>query len=896
MAEQPTGTVTFLFSDIEGSTRLLERLGGEQYAQVLDLHRRLLRKAFDSHGGYEVDAEGDAFFVSFASASEAAGAAADSQQALADADWPEECPIRVRMGLHTGEPLVVPPKYVGLDVHRAARIMAAAHGGQVLLSQTTRDLLMGGVRDLGDHRLKDLSQPQRLYQLLIEGQPPDFPQLRTLGNRTTNLPIQPTPLVGRARELAELTELLTGTARLVTLTGAGGSGKTRLALQAAAEAIDAFPDGVFLVALAALSDAALVVPTLAQTLDVSEQPGEALEQTLEQFLSDREVLLLLDNVEQVVEAGAALAGLLAQIPGLRILVTSREPLRVAGEREYPLEPLPVPQAGDSVDAAQLSEFDAVALFIERALAVRPEFAITNENAPAVAEICARLDGLPLAIELAAARLRLLSPQALLARLDGRFALLTSGPRGAPERQQTLRAAIEWSYRLLSEPEQRLFSRLGGFVGGCRIEQAEIVGDDDGALGIDLLDALQALLEKSLLRRRDDPDGEPRFWMLETIREYALDALGDDVERLRKAHAHTYLAVAESQSVRLRGSGSKDACDRLEAERPNLRAAFDWAIQAADDDLLSRLWIAVGEFWLIRGHQREARTYLEPSLATATDDLTAAARTQVLRYAFWTYSWLGERERAEAVAEERIRVARASGDANLIAGALTSLATATGDRGEFGRALQLQHESVAILRERADPAGLAAGLVNLAVHYEDVDDWEACRQANEEALSIFRRLGDEAAAAETEHNLAAALLAEGDVEHAREHLRAALPVLHRNGQWSVIAWTVHELGLVALQEGDPERAARLCAARESIQRQIGFIPRPKLLEIVDRQLEPIAAGRDEPTIDAAWVEGAAMTGDQAVAYALAEDAMTPPALKAARKSTGRTPNSHRRAPR
>jgi predicted ATPase/class 3 adenylate cyclase len=870
MAEQPTGTVTMLFSDIEGSTRLLERIGADRYAEALDLHRRLLREAFERHGGYEVDCEGDAFFVSFASAQEAVAAATQAQQALAVAEWPKGGVVRVRMGLHTGEPLAAPPKYVGMDVHRAARIMGAAHGGQVLVSQTTRDLVEAELRDLGEHRLKDLSQRQRLYQLLVEGVPAEFPPPRTLENRPTNLPVLPTPLVGRELELRQLSELLEGEVRLVTLTGPGGIGKSRLAMQASAELVEKFPDGVFLVALASLTDPESVFPAIAQTLAVHGQQDEAIEQTLARFLSERRLLLLLDNFEQVVAAAPPLAALLMEASGLRLLVTSREPLRVPGEREFPLEPLSVPAVGEWVDAARLSEFEAVALFVERALAVRPGFAVTNENAPAVAEICARLDGLPLAIELAAARVRLLSPQALLARLDERLALLTGGARGAPERHQTLRATIDWSYRLLTEPEQRLFSRLGVFVGGCRIEQAEAVADHDAELGIDLLDGLQALVEKSLIRRRDDADGEPRFWMLETIREYALDALGDDLPECRQAHALTYLALAEERTATTVDRRTEaEASDLLEAERPNLRAAFDWAIKEAKEGVLSRLWIAVGAFWLSRMHLREARAYVDSAVATVTDDLPAEARSLVLRNAFWVYHWLGEDEKSEAVAEERARVARVSGDPRLIAAALSSLAAAASARGESEQALELQRECVAINRAHGDLENLAVSLINLGAHYEDVRDWEASRHAEEEAMSIFRRLDNPADAAGAEQNLASVLFIQGEVDLAHEHFRASLPVLHRYGRMDLVAWALHGLGLVALEHGDCETAARLCAARESIHRRIGYHPNTRVLEIADSQLEPIIARRNEPPIQAAWIEGEAMTVDEAVAYALAD---------------------------
>jgi predicted ATPase/class 3 adenylate cyclase len=872
MSDQPTGTVTLLFSDIEGSTALLQRVGTERYAEALHLHRRLFREAFDRHGGYEVDAEGDAFFVSFASASEAVVAAAEAQRALAAAEWPDEGSIRVRMGLHTGEPLAVPPKYVGLDVHRAARILAAAHGGQVLVSQTTRELVDAEMRDLGDHRLKDLSQRQRIYQLVIEGLPGEFPPPRTLENRPTNLPVVATPLVGRVREIEELAELLSGSARLVTLTGPGGSGKTRLALQVAAEVVDAFADGVFLVALAALSDPELVLPTIAQTLAVSEQPSEPLEQTLGRFLSEREVLLLLDNVEQVVEAAPTLAGLLADAPGLRLLVTSREPLRVPGEREYPLEPLPVPGVGESVDAAGLSEFDAVSLFIERALAVRPEFGVTNENAPAVAEICARLDGLPLAIELAAARVRLLSPKALLTRLDERLALLTGGARGAPERQQTLRAAIDWSYRLLSEPERRLFARLGVFVGGCRIEQAEVVAGDNVQLGLDLLDGLQSLVEKSLLRRRDDSDGEPRFWMLETIREFALDALGAELSKVTRAHAMAYLTVAEGCKSQEIGPEASAAYALLEAERPNLRAAFDWAVELQEIDVLVRLWVALGLFWTERGHLHEAKELAQTVLTTVpVEELDPAVQVDVFGWAFWAHETLGEQPQAQELARKRMDAAERSGDAGLLSRAAQTLAASIAMKGDRQEALRIKMESVTHARRSGDPFLLSVALGNLADGYEDIRDYRACRETLEETLALNRQLGDPSHQANTEHNLAQVLLLLEESDEARRLFSTALPVLHEHGLKVITGHALQGFAVLALRDGQVERATRLFAASEKLHKRIGFVPRAAIQELVQLQFEPITSRRGEPEIDRAWAEGEAMTADEAVAYALAEAA-------------------------
>ena len=584
-----------------------------------------------------------------------------------------------------------------------------------------------------------------------------------------------------------------------------------------------------------------------------------------------EVLLLLDNFEQVIDAAPTLGRLLSEAPGLRLLVTSRESLRIAGEQEYPVEPLSAPDPSVRLDPARLSEFPAVALFLERALTARFDFAVTNENAPAVAEICARLDGLPLAIELAAARIRLLSPQALLVRLDERLKLLTGGARGAPERQQTLRAAIDWSYRLLSEPEQRLFARLSVFVGGGRFEEAEAVADHDGMLGVELLDGLQSLVEKSLLRRRDDPDGEPRFWMLGTIREYATDALGADSAAARRAHALAYLALAERYGGELDGPGEAPARRMVHLEQPNLRAALDWTIEAADAVSLVNLWIAAGPFWLARDDMREARAYVEPALAAGSSDaLTHEVRARVLRIAYWTYAGLGEHDRAAPIAEERMRIARESGDPWHLAGALSSLASAAAARGDFRQAVELQSECVAIARTMGDAGMLAIGLLNLAVQYEDLDDWASCQRTNEEALTMFRELGMESAAAQVGQNLAQALLMRGDTDSALEHFRTSLPILQENGDLSLVAWALQGFGLIALERGDFERAAKLCAARRTIHQQIGYVPPPHTYEIAERQLQPIAARRGEPSVDKAWAEGEAMPLDEIVAYALEEE--------------------------
>ncbi len=687
MTELPAGTVTLLFSDIEGSTRLLQR-AGDAYAELLAEHRRLLRESFERHDGHVVDADGDAFFVAFASASDAVAAAADAQRALAGHRWPEEHEIRVRMGLHTGEPQAIDGRYVGLDVHHGARVMAVGHGGQVLVSESTRALLDESVqlRDLGEHRLKDLSGPQRLYQLQIDGLDAEFPPLNTLANRPTNLPVLANALVGRDRELEEARELLAREdVRLLTLTGAGGTGKTRLALQVAAEQLERFANGVFFVSLAPVRDWELVVPTIAQTLGLREQPYEPLTETVTDYLRSRQTLLLLDNFEQVVAAAATLSGLLASAPGLTVLATSRTPLRLSGEQTYPVPPLDREQA--------------VRLFVERAQAAVPGFELDG-NADAVTEICERLDGLPLAIELAAPRVRTLPPPALLRRLDQRLGLLTGGARDADERQRTLRATVEWSYELLIDSERTLFSRLGVFIGGSRLDAAEALCDPDGELGIDLLDGLESLVDKSLLLQRPDPDGEPRFWMLETIREFALERLAADdaLEDARERYARYFRGYAEQIDVEARTGDQAALFALLEADNANFRAALDWAQETRAGELMLGLATALARFWIARGHVAEGQTAFDEAFAL-TEERPAPALLAVC-----TLRILGGKSgEIHHDAEAALEAAKQLGDDFSLAQAWNLLGRVDSVRGRMEKAEHAWWEALA----HAERGGFAA---------------------------------------------------------------------------------------------------------------------------------------------------------------------------------------------
>jgi predicted ATPase/class 3 adenylate cyclase len=818
MPELPTGTVTLLFTDIEGSTLLLEDLGRERYAEALARHRDIMRSAFGAHGGYEVDYEGDAFFVAFASAEGCLGAAVAGQRALAAEPWPEECALRVRMGIHTGEPLAVPPKYVGLDVHRAARIMAAGHGEQILLSERTAELVeeelseVASLRDLGEHRLKDLSRPQRLYQLVIEGLPSEFPPLKTFGNRATNLPVQPNRLIGRTEELAAITGLLRNReTRLLTLTGPGGTGKTRLALHAGAELVDTFADGVFVVFLASLRDPELVLNVIAETLGLRERAGETTEEVLASYLNERNVLLLLDNLEHLLDAASAASKLLASALNLSMLVTSREPLRLAAERLFQVQPLSAPDSATSTTAAAL-EHDSVALFVERATAAKSDFELTGDNANAIGEICRCLDGLPLAIELAAARIRIFSPEALVQRLDQRLTFLTTGTRDAEERQWTLRATIEWSHELLSAEEEMLFARLAVFLGGFRLDAAEAVCDPGGELGIDLIDGLASLVDKSLLRQRDDPDGEPRFWMLETIREYALERLeaSGAADAIARRHAVHYVELAERAEVELRGGSQLTWLVRLDAEQDNVRAALRWSL-GNDPELPLRLAGSLYQFWEYRGHWNEGMRSVRESIGRATGGSAHPSYARALFSAGFLAQITGDYERSIRLLENALSLFREANDSRRTAHTLGELGWAKTWRGEIDAARALLESARSLSREIGDTWLLAHATMGLAATFTEAaapthrSDAHAAVLSSE-ALRLMVEAGDEIMAARGRGNLGWLALHREDYEQARDLFEDSLQVATRVGDEVMIGIQWSNLGMLALFEGEPDQAA------------------------------------------------------------------------------------------
>jgi predicted ATPase/class 3 adenylate cyclase len=823
--ELPTGTVTFLFTDIEGSTRLLEELG-DRYAGAIEEHHRVLRQALAAHGGVEVDTQGDALFGVFPSAREAVASAADAQQAL-------ELPVR--MGLHTGEAALAGDGYVGMDVHRAARVCDAAHGGQVLLSQTTRDLVDASVRDLGEHRLKDLSEPQPLYQLVVDGLPSDFPPLRTLEARPTNLAVQPTPLVGRERELEECRRLL-GETRLLTLTGPGGTGKTRLALQLAADTLDEFQNGVFFVPLAEIADPALVMPTIAESLSATGG------RELADHLRDKQILLMLDNVEHLVEAAPALAGLLAAAAGVKIVATGRLPLRLSAEQEYPVPPLP--------------REAALELFAERARAARPGFELDG-NRGAVDEICARLDRLPLAIELAAARTKLLPPQKLLERLGERLPLLTGGPRDAPARHQTLRTTIDWSFGLLDEDEQELFARLSVFASGFTLEAAEDVCAAT-------LDGVASLIEKSLLTERETASGELRFAMLETIREYSrerFDKLGDS-EAIAQRHADYFLSLAEE--ARSGPEEDADAGARVYPELDNVRRALAWL--AAAGDVERELRLATAAFWCLwtRASLRELHGWLASALERG-GDVDSGRRAAGLGAAALAAANQGQTELAREYAHESLAIARRLADKRQIEWALRVLSFDEPDLEERRRLLQ---ECEQLLRELGAEAGLAwiAYLLGIAFHEEG--DHEQALAKLEEAIDNFRRLGRRWEATNAEIMVGFALIGEDQPREARQVLEGALRAAIELE--SVSAFIECAIALAAARvDDDPTVAARLLAAVGRIAEDGGHVLDPRWQLPWFQATEDKAREQLGDRFEREWEAGRSLTLDEAVALALGE---------------------------
>ena len=855
-AALPTGTVTFLFTDVEGSTTLLHALGAADYALALAEHRRILREAFTAQGGVEVDTQGDAFFVAFPTAQGAVRAAAGALEGLAAG------PVQVRVGIHTGTPHLAEEGYVGRDVHRAARIAAAAHGGQIVISEATwsllRDTLPAGVttRDLGAHRFKDFVGTERIHQLVIDGLRTDFPPLRSLDPAPNNLPPQLTTFIGRQR-INEVTSRLRGGTRLLTLTGPGGTGKSRLAIEAAGDLVDAFPDGVYWIPLAAISDTALVGPAIATSLGLHDTGSRPVMERVAEHLRDKTVLLVIDNFEQLLPAAPLVGELLRAAPKLTVITSSRAPLRVSGEQEFPVPALMLPDPDAALEVMAQSE--AVRLFVERAKAIKPDFQVTAANGRPIAEICARLDGLPLAIELAAARVKILPPEAILSRLGRTLDLLSAGSRDLPDRQRTLRGAIGWSYDLLDSQGRTLFARLAVFAGGGWLHEIEAV------CGGNVLDGLMGLVDHSLLHQREVA-GEPRFLMLVTVREYAVEQLNatSEAEAIRRRHAEAYLEVATRIQRELTSPRQRELLDRLERDQDNLRAATEWAI-AHDGALAMRLVGSVWRFWHMRGHLDEAEAVAVRVLALP-HDARSRDRLRALDGAGGVAYWQGDMLRARGRYQEALDIAAGLNDQAQVAEQTYNLSfTYQVGTGDIPQALALAEQALAAFRELGDRAGVAKALSGRAYGLYQLDDRTRARPMLDECIALMRELNDPFGLAWALETEALIDMKDGLLDDARTSLAESLRIFAAAGDVSGVALLLMDSAIVAALGGDLGRAVRLFAACEKLRDESGAM----LMNTIEtRQLPAVDLVREATErLHEAREEGRRLSREDAIALAL-----------------------------
>lgn len=802
----PTGTVTFLFTDIEGSTRLVERLG-ERSGALFDRHDAVVRRVIEDHRGVVIRIEGDSFFAVFSSASDAFSAAVEAQRALQSETWGDN-PVWVRMGLHTGEGTLGGADYHGLDVHRAARIAAVANGGQIVLSEATKVLLGGhdrpgvSIRDLGFHLLKDLPGREHLFDVDVDGIRASFPPVRTVDAVPNNLPAQLTSFIGRREHVESVLRLLSSR-RFVTLTGPGGTGKTRLSLQVAAEGAGAH-EGVYFVPLAAIAEADLVLPTVVATLGLRIE--EDYLARLSEYLHDKRWLLVLDNFEQVLDAGSDIAALVAACPGLTALVTSRAPLRVSGEQEYAVPPLEAPSSGSDPD--ELLGYEAVALFVDRAVAANPGFRLDAGNAGTVCKLTEKLDGLPLALELAAARTNLLPPAAILDRLAGELGVLSGGRRDAPERQRTIRATIAWSYDLLDAPARKLFEDLAVFVGGAELEAIEAV-----AGGPDVLDLLGVVVQQSLVQRRQE-GGRFRFSMLETIRQFAAERLAAraDADDVRRRHLAQVLELAKASEPRLTGPEGAEWLGRLDRDLDNIRAALGWAIESGRGDEASELSGSLWRYWHMRGLLQEGRE--RAAAVLGIPGLADAARLRALEAAGGLAYWQADEAAASLHYDAAVDIARRLGDRVALAHTLynASFGRIVGIDTE-GMAVRLE-ESLSLYRELGDRAGVAKVMWGMGTLHMFSDDLEAAFDDFSAALAEYEILNDPFMKGWTHRNLGALLVKMDDLPAARSHVASGLRVFSEVGDVSGIVFHLRDFVELSLAEGHDRRALVLLGAVEA----------------------------------------------------------------------------------
>ena len=850
----PTGTVTFLFTDIEGSTRLA-REHPDTWESARARHHATLREAVESNSGCVFQIIGDAFCTAFHTAKDGLNAAIQAQRTLTKTNSSfilpnSSLPLKVRMGIHTGDAESYNGEYRGyLTLSMIQRVMSAGHGGQILLSGASENLLRGQLpadvtlRDMGEHKLKDVPQPVRLFQVVAPDLQSEFPALRALDAFPNNLPTQLTSFVGREKEMLEVTQMVKQ-ARLLTLTGSGGTGKTRLSLQVASSILEQFKDGVWLIELAPISEPALVPNTVANVLRLRVEDSRPLMDVVVDWLSGKETLFILDNCEHLIDACAHFANTILQhCRGARILASSREALGVAGEATYRVPSLPTPN--EPLDIQQLETFDSVKLFIQRATLTQPTFQLTDENASFVAQICSRLDGIPLAIELAAARVRALSVEQIAARLDDRFRLLTGGSRTALPRQQTLRALIDWSYQLLSEEERLLFRRLAVFVGGWTLDAAESVCGEERS-GFDVLELLTHLVDKSLINV-EHSGGESRYHRLETIRQYAREKLfdTDEVALLRDKHLAYFVGLAEHADVELQGRAQKQWLTRLEAEHDNLRAALEWSLKSQPEAGL-RIAAALREFWDTHGHLTEARKWLETmldakkdftpthlrvkarfaamwfaarqsdiegwkahcdeglALAGSLDDAWGMAQGLVSHGLFKEY-FENDIESAESFYRRALEHGRRLNDKLLVGQLLGPLAGCALKRYEYARAKEIYGESLSLFHEAENTKEIAGAYGNLAEVALSRRDYESARASAEESLALYRELDDKHGVATSLRTLSYASHNQGNIQQAQMAAEQGVTLFRQLGDRACLGATLSALARHILGQGDAKRA-------------------------------------------------------------------------------------------
>lgn len=926
MQKLPSGTVTFLFTDIEGSTKLWQE-HPKHIRYALIRHDALAAEAISHQGGILVKGrgEGDSLFAVFPRATDAVTAAITFQRALLTESWPLESPLRVRIALHTGETDLRDGDYYGSAVNRCARLRSIAHGGQVLLSRTAFDLVRDdlptpiGLRDLGEHRLSELYRTEQVFQLLHPELRAEFPPLSSLDNLPNNLPQQPTSFIGREKEIDEI-KALVQKSRLLTLTGPGGSGKTRLSLQVAADLLNSERDGVWLVELAALLDPSLVPQAVAQVLNIPEAVGMFGTKAVVEWLKPKRLLLVLDNCEHLVAACASFAAeVLRSCPSIHVLASSRQPLGVAGEYAYRVPSLSMPDPKKTETTEALSQYEAVRLFIERAQTVLPSFTITNANAPALVQVCWRLDGIPLALELAAARVRSLSVEVINTRLDDRFGLLTSGARNTFPRQQTLRALIDWSYNLLGDKEKSLLNRLSVFVGGGTLSALEFSCSGQGIEYGEVLDLLTSLVDKSLVVYDGGTPGGERYYLLETIRQYAGDRLTEsvDAEAAYMRHASWCLALAEEAEPQLVGPDAAMWLERLETEHDNLRAALSrYGQQAMGSAAGLRLAGALWRFWAIRGYSAEALRWLYSALErtkeyeTIGDEEALGAWAKALKGAGRLESRQGNHVVAETLYEQSLAIRRRLGDQEGIAHLLSDLGMSVSAQGDFVRARALLEESLAIRRQLEDEGGVARCLNSLGNVSFNHGDYARARILYEESLAIKKSLNDQGGIASTLGNLARIASAQGDfvgtmalleqeltirqmlrdqagiiytlqmmantaaqrgdLIAARSLLEESLKTGRELGDKTAIAHSLEGMVGMALEQSHLMRAAKLMGAAAFLREAIRIPASHTQQSVIVQQVAAARAALGDDSFLTAWTEGRAMALEQAVEYALSDE--------------------------